>query len=60
MHMNDEEIKELSVKFTEKYNRTLIGKNMGQFHSDFTHKNKECSNVVSIKSIFLGKKAYIE
>ena len=60
MHMNNEEINELSVKFTEKYNRTLIGKNMGQFHSDFTHKNKECSNVVSVKSIFLGKKAYID
>ena len=60
MHMNDNEIKELSEKFEEKYNRTLIGKNMGQFHSDFNHSNKDCQNVVSVKSIFLGKKAYID
>jgi len=59
IHVNDDEIQTLSEKFTEKYGRQLIGDYMGQFHSDFKHKNKDCKNVVSEKSIYLGRKAYV-
>ena len=35
MHLQDKDIDKLSSKFFEKYGRDLIGKEMGQFHSDF-------------------------
>jgi hypothetical protein len=66
MHLKDCDIKPLSDAFTEKYGRQLIGKNMGQFHSDFDIKYKEngveheCTNVMARRSIFLGKKSYID
>ena len=60
MHIDDDKIDELSVLYGAKYNKELVGKNLGQFHSDFKHKNGLAKNVVSVKSIFLGKKAYID
>ena len=60
MHIDDDQIETLAKLYDEKYNRKLIGKNLGQFHSDFSHKNKLAKNIVSIKSIFLGKKAYVD
>lgn len=58
MHLLKSNIKRLSDKFTEKYNRTLIGKSMGQFHSDFQMTG--CKNVVSKAMIVLGKKCYMD
>jgi len=58
MHLRDEHIPILSKVFKEKYGRDLIGKGLGQFHSDFDLPG--CSNIVAIKSIFLGKKCYID
>jgi hypothetical protein len=58
MHIKDKDIKTLSDAFTEKYNRELIGKNMGQFHSDFDIKG--CHNIIARRSIFLMKKTYID
>ena len=66
MHIKDKDINKLSTAFNEKYGRELIGKNMGQFHSDFDIKYKEngvkyqCTNVMARRSIFLGKKSYID
>lgn len=60
MHMDDDQIQNLANKYNEIYKKELIGKQFGQFHSDFSHKNKKCTKVVSTKSIFLGKKAYID
>ena len=66
MHIKDKDIATLSGAFTAKYGRELIGKNMGQFHSDFDIKYKdngieyECKNVIARRSIFLGKKSYID
>jgi len=54
MHIEDNDIKKLNYLYQETYGRELIGKNMGQFHSDFDN------NAVAIESIFLGKKAYID
>ena len=60
MHMDDDQIQNLANKYNEIYKKELIGKQFGQFHSDFSHKNKSCKDVVATKSIFLGKKAYID
>ena len=58
MHLQDSDIKKLSDAFSAKYGRNLIGKGLGQFHSDFDLKG--CKDVYATKSIFLGKKCYID
>jgi len=58
MHLADCDIAKLSSCFESKYDRKLIGKSLGQFHSDF--EIEDCKNVVATKSIFLGKKCYID
>jgi hypothetical protein len=58
MHIEEENIEILQKEFKIKYERELIGKDMGQFHSDFNLDN--CKDICAIKSIFLGKKSYID
>ena len=66
IHINDEDITKLKDIYESKYNRELIGKNMGQFHSDFDIKIKKdgkeikVNNIVSKGLIMLGKKSYID
>ena len=62
IHITDEHIKILEQKFKELYKRELIGKDMGQFHSDFSLKveGKKIKNIVAVESIFIGKKTYID
>jgi hypothetical protein len=66
LHIKDCDIKVLEDDFKVKYNRDLIGKSMGQFHSDFEIKYEEngieykCKNIIARRSIFLGKKSYID
>ena len=58
IHLNKKDVGLLERLFNTKYQRKLIGSEMGQFHIDFPLvKGKE---PVSKKSIFLGKKAYID
>lgn len=58
IHMNLEDVEPLGKLFTEKYDRDLIGKGMGQFHTDFDLKG--CKDVYSKQLIALGKKCYID
>lgn len=58
IHIKDCDIKTLADAFNVKHGRELIGKGMGQFHSDFDMKG--CSNIYARRSIFLGKKSYID
>ena len=58
IHINDEDITKLKDIYESKYNRQLIGKNMGQFHSDFSM--PKFKNIVSTGLIMLGKKSYID
>jgi hypothetical protein len=61
MHIDTDNIEKLSEAFQDKYERKLIGKNMGQFHSDFDFKDADKdAEINAIKSIFLGKKTYID
>ncbi len=58
IHIKDEDISKLSNIFKQKYNRDLIGKNLGQFHSDFQMEG--CKDIIANASIFLGKKCYVD
>jgi hypothetical protein len=56
------EVPILEQKYREKYNRELTGDKMGQFHVDFDMDNRQGpgEEIVAIKSIFLGKKSYLD
>jgi hypothetical protein len=58
MHLKDSDIAKLGFAFKTKYGRDLIGDALGQFHSDFDLPG--CKDIVCSRSIFLGKKCYID
>jgi hypothetical protein len=58
MHIDHNSVELLAQKFEEKYNRELIGTDLGQFHTDFNFKSD--SEPVAVKCIFLGKKSYVD
>lgn len=58
MHIRKQDIQKLSEKYLNIYKRELIGKNVGQFHGDFSFNNAH--SIISKKSIFIGKKIYID
>ncbi len=60
MHIEIDDLPRLVNAFKEKYNRELIGSNLGQFHSDFPTINNHDEIPVSIESYFLMKKMYID
>lgn len=63
MHILYEDVYKLEKIFNKKYNRELIGKNLGQFHVDFKLDGvpKENEDTIYAKNcIFLGKKTYID
>ena len=59
IHMNYDDVEPLSKYFNEKYNRVLCGKQLGQFHIDFDLAGS-VGDIKSIKSVFLGKKCYMD
>ena len=66
IHIKDCDISILSSIYKNKYNKDLIGKGLGQFHSDFQFhdekgkERKDIDDIIATKSIFLGKKCYID
>jgi hypothetical protein len=61
MHLKNKDISKLEELFFNKYNRQIRGENMSQFHSDFKlGGSKKGVEVVAVKSLFLGKKSYID
>lgn len=58
IHIPKDSVQALSDRFREVHGRELIGKQMGQFHSDFPPINRKDS--WAIKSIFCGKKCYYD
>jgi hypothetical protein len=61
LHIESKYISQLSKTYKEKYNKELIGSNLGQFHVDFEFKNnKNQENIHSRLFIGLGKKVYLD
>lgn len=60
MHIQYSKIPLLEEKFMDKYGRKLIGKDLGQYHSDFKVEGWNTDNIWSDESFFLGKKAYVD
>lgn len=61
IHIENSHIDPLAKAFKAKYGRELIGKAMGQFHSDFKMEGtKKHADIFAVESIFLGKKCYID
>ncbi|MCB1713155.1 MAG: hypothetical protein KDH96_11985, partial [Candidatus Riesia sp.] len=58
MHLFEKDIELLSTEFKKKYNRELIGTNLGQFHCDFNFQSDETP--YAVESIFLTKKVYCD
>jgi len=58
IHISADHIEILAKLFYGVYGKELIGENLGQFHSDFDLKG--CDEVYANRSIFLGKKCYID
>ena len=59
-HFRESQINELASEFKKKYGRDLIGTDLGQFHCDFENISNDASMPVSVKSLFLEKKSYID
>jgi len=72
IHITGKHIKKLAKLFKNKYGRKLIGDDLGQFHSDFEltdykkldeegyEEKISCKGIQARRSIFLGKKCYID
>jgi hypothetical protein len=58
IHIDADHIEILAKLYYGVFNKELIGENLGQFHSDFDLKG--CENIYANRSIFLGKKCYID
>ena len=48
----------MEEKYKAKYERTLNGTGLGQFHTDFELDG--CEDIAAIESIFCGKKCYLD
>ena len=59
MHIRQNDISVLAAKFKETYHRDLIGKCMGQFHTDFDS-DILIGDIHAVECLFLGKKCYID
>ena len=59
VHMYEKDLTDLAQIYQQTYGRMLIGKQLGQFHSDFAEiTNGHTSK--SIMSVFCGKKCYMD
>lgn len=60
IHLRSEAIPRLAAAFEEKYGRELIGKKLGQFHTDFPNHPVTGNPTTSRRFIGVGKKAYVD
>lgn len=59
MHIDRYSLPSLVESYKAKYGRELVGKGLGQFHSDFELDGAE-GEVYATESYFIGKKTYID
>lgn len=60
IHIEYDDVAVLKSEFKKKYHRELDGKDLGQFHIDFELDGAKTETIYAEKSIFLGKKCYID
>ena len=60
MHIREEDLPKLEDAYREQFHRELVGKGLGQFHNDFDSKKLDEESIVARRSIFIGKKVYID
>ena len=60
LHLFEEDVERLANIYKEKYGKTLIGKQMTQFHCDFDSFDGSTGEIHSRKLIALGKKSYLD
>jgi hypothetical protein len=58
MHISVSDLGMLETEFCNVYHRELVGKDLGNFHSDFPEIRGEAP--VAVESYFVGKKIYID
>jgi len=59
IHIDTDKVPLLGDLFKNKYSRDLIGKGMGQFHTDFEMEGN-IDDPISTDAVFLGKKCYCD
>ena len=60
IHIHKDDLNKLATQFEAIYSRPLIGKDLGQFHSDFATFGDSNNMPTAIRSIFVGKKSYVD
>lgn len=60
IHIDNDKIALLALKYKKLYNKELIGKSMGQFHCDFDVGQDKGTKPFAVESYFVGKKSYID
>ena len=60
MHINEDGLALLEKVYNKKYGRELVGKEMGQFHTDFDLDGAKSETIIATESIFVGKKTYLD
>ena len=60
IHIDYDGVEKLETEYEKRFNKVLKGKNLGQFHIDFDLKGAESHTIKSVKSIYLGKKCYLD
>lgn len=58
LHVLKRDLPLLIDSYKKEYNRDLIGKQMGQFHSDFEDIDEETIDKVGVKEVFMSPKTY--
>jgi hypothetical protein len=60
LHIERTDLSKLEKAFEEKYGRKLVGKNLGQFHSDFASRDERDDVEYACESFFICKKLYCD
>lgn len=65
LHCNFPDVEKIEKLYHEKYQKNLVGKQLEQFHTDFTIQDPDKTadknaEIYATESIFLGKKSYMD
>ena len=60
IHIDYDGVEKLETEYLKRYGKVLKGKDLGQFHIDFELKGALSHTIKSKKSIYLGKKCYLD